>query len=194
MHTYARLRGFGLSVVPFAPYCIRRIGDGADDRISVEHAGLTRLLDPTGHHSAGSFGSVAELGESDGGAQWLVDFAGCSVSWPNHFSLVSSDLDGVPFELLGEKGASILVQGPFDPPPTEDQLTAPEQVVVGRGTADDLRWIELHYRTQDAIQWAQKHYLLTAGFIITAQAQRGDEPSVMPVAERLGREMLSAAQ
>jgi hypothetical protein len=74
MHTYARLRGFGLSVVPFAPYCVRRIGDGADDRISVEHADTSALLDPNRPPGVGALAAVADVAEAESEARWLVDF------------------------------------------------------------------------------------------------------------------------
>ncbi len=193
MHTLARLRGFGLTVVPYAPYCIRRIGDGADDRISVEHAATSAVLDPNGPPAVGALAEVADVAQAESDGRWLVDFGRFAVSWPNGFSLASSELDGVPFEWWGEEGASILVQGPFDPAPDETQLTAADQVVVDRGTATGgTRWFELHYSTDDTRDWTQRHYVLPTGHIITGQVLRGNEQLVMPVAERLGDEMLAS--
>ena len=74
-----------------------------------------------------------------------MDFGSFAVSWPNGFSLASSELDGVPFEWWGDDGGSILVQGPFDTPPDDEQLTAAGHVIVDRGdAAGGMRWVELH--------------------------------------------------
>ena len=35
MHTFVRLRGFGLSVVPFAPYAVRRIDGAVEGAIAI---------------------------------------------------------------------------------------------------------------------------------------------------------------
>ena len=112
MHTLARLRGFGLTVVPYAPYCIRRIGDGADDRISVEHADTSAVLDPNGPPAVGALAEVADVAQAESDGRWLVDFGRFAVSWPNGFSLASSELDGVPLSGGAKKARASSFKAP----------------------------------------------------------------------------------
>jgi len=36
VHTFARLRGYGIAIVANAPDVIRRIGDGSDDTVAID--------------------------------------------------------------------------------------------------------------------------------------------------------------
>ena len=98
MHTLSRLSGHGLVVVPFAPFVVRRVGDGLDDRIAVEDRDRREVLDPRTVDVAALEG-VAEVGRGCPDRWWCIEFGSFSMRWPNHFALASSELEGVPFEL-----------------------------------------------------------------------------------------------
>ncbi len=61
MHTYIRLSGFGWSIVPYAPYLVRRLGDGSDGCISIEAVERQALLDPRGDNVAGTLEGLADV-------------------------------------------------------------------------------------------------------------------------------------
>jgi len=99
VHSFARLRGFGLALVPFAPYVIRRIGDGSDDRIAIDHDRQRAVLDPHAAAPSEAAVAVADVSAVPDAHAWCIEFGCHSVPWPNHFALASSELEGVPFEL-----------------------------------------------------------------------------------------------
>jgi len=188
VHTFARLRGFGLTIIPFAPFVVRRIGDGLDDRVAIEHEGDLHVLNPRDRPIPDEISHVATVETGVAHDPWVIDFGRFSVGWPNQFALASSDLSGVPFELWGENGAAIFVQGPFDPVPTDEQFVAPGQRVTQRGTSGVIRWIEVGYDV-DGVAWTQRLLVLPGGFVVTAQATASDNSSVLPVAGQLASEI-----
>lgn len=192
MHTYARLRGHGLVLTPKAPFVLRRIGDGLDDRVAVQHEEVAATLDPTAPGSP-ELEAVAELLLADGPTPdgWLIEWGRFAARWPNHYALASSDLGGVPFELWGPDGASMFLQGPFDPPPTETQLVASGQAVADRGDAGGAYWLELAYEAPDGGAWRQRHHILPFGLVLSAQAPEAAAPLVMAVAAGLVAELLA---
>ena len=105
MPTYARLRGYGLTVVPFAPFVLRRIGDGRDDRVALDHREMRVIVDPRNYAPSDALAQVAEIGIERGSDAWEIDFSAFTVAWPNHYSLAWSELNGVPFELCGAGGS-----------------------------------------------------------------------------------------
>jgi hypothetical protein len=144
VHTYACLTGFGLSVVPFAPFVVRRIGDGSDDRVAIDHGGARQVLDPRASQAGEQVELVAEVSASpNDAAAWEIEFAGVRVEWPNQYALAASDLRGVPFELWGADGAAVFPQGPYSPPPAAEHMIGPGQTVVATDADGPLRWVDM---------------------------------------------------
>jgi len=191
VHTLARLRGHGLVLTPKAPFVLRRIGDGLDDRVAVQHGDAAATLDP-GAPGAPELEAVAEVLLADGPTPdvWLVEAGRFAVTWPNHYAVASSDLDGVPFELWGAGGAAIFLQGPFDPLPTETQLAGDPSLIAERGATDGAHWVELAYEAPDGTAWRQRHHLLPLGLVLSAQAPGDEAEEVMAVAGGLIGELL----
>ncbi|PTL54264.1 hypothetical protein [Paraconexibacter algicola] len=197
MHATARLRGHGLVLTPRAPFVLRRIGDGRDDRVAVQHGDVAATLDPRAPGSP-ELEAVAELLLADGPTPdgWLVEIPGAAsggsfaVRWPNHHALASSELPGVPFELWGPDGSSLFVQGPFDPPPAEGQMVAPGQAVADRGDAGGAHWLELAYADPQGATWRQRHHILPFGLVVSAQAPAAGADAAMVVAATLVGELL----
>lgn len=191
VHTLARLRGHGLVLTPRSPFVLRRIGDGVDDRVAVQHSGLAATLDPAAP-GAPELEAVGELLLADGPTPdaWLVAFGAYAVSWPNHHAVASSDLDGVPFELWGPEGSALFVQGPYDPLPTEAQLAGDPAVVVARGAVEGAHWLELTHEAPDGTPWRQRHHLLPPGLVVSAQAPAAVADEAMAVAATLVTELL----
>ncbi len=192
MHTYVQLRGFGLTVVPHAPFLLRRIGDGGDDRVAIDHGDRRVVLDPHRPLAEQDFSGMADVAAEPGDDAWTREFARLRMPWPNHFGVASSELDGVPFELWGDEGAGVFLQGPFDPPPALDEVVAPGQEVAGRGESGAGRWIDVSYSTDDGSRWTQRLHVLANGFVVTAQAAEGHEAPALGVAEQLVRAVGSA--
>jgi hypothetical protein len=188
VHSFARLRGFGIAIVPNAPYVIRRIGDGSDDRIAIDHDGRRAVIDPRADAHSGEWNAVAEVSAAVGAKLWHIDFSRHTVEWPNNFALASSELAGVPFELWGTDGALISPQGPYDPAPTPEQMVAPGQHLVATGHDEDLVFAEVGYRHED-LAWRQRHTVCPAGWVITAQAIEAQAQPLFAVAARLARQM-----
>ena len=189
MHSFFRLRGYGLAVVPFAPCVVRRVGAGTDGRIAIEHDEQLLVLDPRVSDDGAETAAVADVQSSGHTGEWVIDFGPDTVAWPNHFAVASSDLAGVPFEWWGDDGASIMVQGPFSPMPEETAMAAPGQTIAATGEADGCRWVELHYEV-DGDSWAQRHTILPDGLIVSAQACRRDARGVWSAADGLKHALL----
>jgi len=99
MHSFFRLRGYGVAVVPYAPCVVRRIGNGTDGRIALEHGDEpVVVLDPHAAERGDRLDTVADISPSGHVGDWVVDFGSHTARWPNHFAVASSDLAGVPFE------------------------------------------------------------------------------------------------
>lgn len=191
MHTLARLRGHGLVLTPKAPFVLRRIGDGLDDRVAVQHGGAAATLDPAAP-GAPELEAVADVLLADGPTPdgWLIEFGRFAVTWPNHHAVASSELEGVPFELWGPDGAALFLQGPFDPLPSEAQVVADGQTVADRGDATGAHWLELGYEAPDGTAWRQRHHLLPLGLVLSAQAPAPGAEAVMSIAHDLVGELL----
>lgn len=189
--TDARLRGHGLVLTPKAPFVLRRIGDGLDDRVAVQHGEVAATLDPEAP-GAPELEAVGEVLLADGPTPdgWLVQAGRFAVSWPNHYAVASSDLDGVPFELWGADGAALFLQGPFDPPPTERQLAGDPARIAERGATDGAHWLELAFEAPDGTPWRQRHHVLPLGLVLSAQAPQHAAAAVMEVAATLVGELL----
>lgn len=189
MHTYACLTGFGLSVVPFAPFVVRRIGDGSDDRVAIDHGGARQVLDPRASQAGEQVELVAEVSASpNDAAAWEIEFAGVRVEWPNQYALAASDLRGVPFELWGADGAAVFPQGPYSPPPAAEHMIGPGQTVVATDADGPLRWVDMAY-VHDGSEWRQRHIVANSGWVVTSQARAASADGVFAAAARLARHL-----
>jgi hypothetical protein len=184
VHSFARLRGHGVAIVPKAPYVIRRIGDGSDDRVAIDHDGRRAVIDAHGKLDASNWHAVAEVTAVNSANLWQIEFGRFSVDWPNHFALASSDLAGVPFELWGDGGAGIFPQGPFDPPPVPEQMIAAGQRVLTTGHEERWSFVDLGY-VHDGRMWIQRHTVCQNGWVITAQAPEAQAEQTLRAAALL---------
>jgi hypothetical protein len=193
MHTYIRLCGFGWDIVPYAPYVIRRLDDGSDDCISIAAAGHHALLDPRGKNVAETLQRVADVEPGEPLAHWAIKFGQFGIAWPNHFALMSTELAGVPFDLVGGGGV-VFAQRPTNPVTDDDLLVALGQRLVARDSQGGVRWVELHYELEDGAAWLQRHYLLPQDWVITMQAPRTSGGLVIDVAGELAQLMIAQLQ
>jgi hypothetical protein len=181
MHTLIRLRGFGYGIVPQAPFELTRVGDGPDEQVAFECAGRSARIDPRMPEVEETLSGVADVSSVESPNEWLIEFGRWTVTWPNHFSLMSPEEDDdAPFLLHGEKGL-VWVSGPFSPPPTLEDLVAEGQELVDQGEVGLVHWYELHY-AHGGVEWLQRHTVLPAGLVVTAQAPRSDAGVVIDAA------------
>ena len=132
---------------------------------------------------------IGRRGRGSATGDWVVEFAAFQVAWPDHFALASSELAGVPFDLIG-CGGLVFPQRPNNPVPSDAaELAAPGQRVVAEGDEDGFRWVELHYELDGGDAWLQRHYLLAHNWVITMQEPRRTDPLVVAVADRVAEQM-----
>jgi hypothetical protein len=154
-HVYARLSGYGLVLIPFAPYRFEALPDGRS--LTVTHASpqgtrSARItpgpVAPTVHLEPGtaSLDEVVTLSNDGQAGPWRIETRVFTCAWPAGFALASAPDDG-PFDLYGPDGSLIYFQGPYPPervPPTRG-LVAPGQTLAGEGEGSGFHWVEVSY-------------------------------------------------
>lgn len=173
-HVFCTLVGFGLRVIPRAPFRVRLAPGGRPPALEVEHDGpagtaSARVLpDDRGGHACEPSEAAHVLDVEPGPAAddaWLVDAPFVRFPLPADFCLHSVPADSPsPFDLVGPDDALIYAQAPRRLPPLE-RMFGPGQRAVARGAT----WIELEYE-HDGRPWWQRHELFGDGVVFTAQA------------------------
>jgi hypothetical protein len=186
-HVYARLSGFGWTLLPLAPFRFERV-PGRPDSLAATHfapggprrANLTFTADGPAVELAGGTQRVEEILDllpGPGLDHWAIETTVFTVGWPASFALGSSP-DPPGFELLGPGRAMVYVQGPFPRPrlPTLDAMAAPGQAVRRQGRTARWAWVELEYR-HEGTPWRQTHRVVDFRddqvCVVTSQAPLG---------------------
>lgn len=185
-HVFARLTGFGLTLVPLWPYSFGRSAHVPDTVIVTHWAGETAQ---TATVTATAQGPAVALTGAEAVEQvvdvlvgpdrrvWRIETSPYSVEWPEGFEIGSPPAgdESSPFHLWGPDGSLIYPQGPLNrdriPPLTE--LAAPGQTILGRRSAPGVEVVDLVYRHEGS-DWCQSHHLVHLGdervLVITAQS------------------------
>lgn len=180
LHVYARVSGFGWSLLPFAPFLFERVPhrrnsvsvvhldvDGPK-RVALEFSEDAPILDLG--KGVNRLSDVLELLEGPGWDHWRIETSVYSVRWPEGFA-VQSTPDPPGFELIGPGDTLIYLQGPLERRnlPNLDRMIGPGQTIHQLGSD----WVELDYLHESA-PWRQTHRLLDFGpndaVVVTSQA------------------------
>ncbi|MFI9786974.1 hypothetical protein ACIHEI_26230 [Kitasatospora sp. NPDC051984] len=202
-HVFARLTGFGMTLIPVWPYTFER-PDHAPGTVRV-----TRWEGQTAHTAvvtgpaaqptieladAQSATEVVEVLAGPDERVWRIETSPFSVEWPEGFSIDSPPAGdtSTPFCLFGPAGSLIYLQGPrsLDRIPPLTQFVAPGQTIVGHRTEAAFEAVELAYQ-HDGIAWRQCHHLVaftdTLGLVVTAQWPAAHSDQVRRAAELVAR-------
>ena len=184
-HVYARVSGFGWTIVPRFPFRFEHV-EGDARALCVEHAGspprsaIVRI-DADGPRLTLSPGTpnaadVCDLTVSDASEAFRVETSAFTVGWPVGFDVVSAEPGGPsPFDFLSEDGSLLYVQGPLAEArvPRLEAMAAPGQRIVDRGSHGAGEWVELTYEHDGGAYWQRHATVRWAGemlLVLTAQA------------------------
>jgi hypothetical protein len=199
-HVYARLTGFGMTLIPVWPYTFDRVehrpGSVRVTRWEGDTAHTAVVAGPADIEltNAGSPGEVVEVLAGPAEAGWRIETSPFSVDWPAGFSIDSPPADdsSSPFLLFGPAGSAIYLQGPYGrdriPPPA--QLVGPGQTLVDQQSEAAFDVVELAYE-HDGDGWRQSHHLVDLDdehrLVITAQTPATHGGQVRAAAELMAR-------
>jgi hypothetical protein len=186
-HVYARLSGFGWTLLPLAPFRFER-GPGRPGSLLATHFAPGGLRQASLTFAGGNpevelaeetqtLEEILDLLPGPDADHWVIETTIFAVCWPESFTLGSTPKPP-GFELIGPAGGMVFVQGPVHrshlPPPTD--MVGPGQVVRRQGQSDRWAWVELEYSHEGAA-WRQVHRVVSlAGdhaFVVTSQALVG---------------------
>jgi len=168
-HVYARLSGFGWTLLPLAPFRFEQVPDrpwsvvaahqsvGEVKRATLSFGG-NNLPDIEFGEGTASLDEVLDLCEGPAWDHWRGGTSGFTVCWPQGFALESSDDPAPPgFYLHGPDATLLHVQGPFpgERLPTPAAMAGPGQSVRRHGSS----WVELEY-LHEGTPWRQTHWLV----------------------------------
>ena len=179
-HTVAAVSGFGLRVIPRAPFVVVR-GPNANE-LDVQHQSprgprFVRVI-PNGpgryrtmiDQQTKSPAEVLDVAAGPVAGDWQLDTTAFRTAFPPRFALHSAPADSPsPFDLLGPGSSQIYVQAPRRMPPASE-MCGPGQRITKQGPD----WVELAYEHQ-ARKWWQRHQI--AGplvFSVQAPAEARD--------------------
>ena len=170
-HVFAHLAGFGLAVIPRAPYRVQRI-DKTLDVIDVEYQSpngklFARLTPDNGGYKSqldqhtGSLFDVLNIEVGPDVKSWRIETTIFSCCWPIGFALCSNNFpnDPGPFDLVGDNNELIYIQHPKRMPDVEQLRVAHQTVISVKRTAESES-IELAY-DHDGLPWHQRHEIVT---------------------------------
>jgi hypothetical protein len=203
-HAFARVVGFGQTLVPLTPCYYERISDspptlrlGYRNPPEVRQAtvrfggGAPEIELPA---ETGALSEVAELSEGPGLDHWRIETAPYSVAWPAGFDFYSSGMrQHPPFDLIGPENSLIYFQGIFSPErrPNLTTLRAANQTLRQQGSTGSFNWIELEY-THNNQTWHQRQYLVDPWpqghfVLITTQCPEGHSATTAEAADSLAQ-------
>lgn len=202
-HVFARLTGFGMTLIPIWPYTFER-PEQAPGTVSVTrwegHTAHTVVITGPAEApairltNAQSADEVVEVLAGPAEHVWRIETSPFSVEWPEGFAIDSPPAgdDSTPFLLFGPDGSVIYLQGPrgHDRIPPLTQLIAPGQTLVDHRSEPAFEVVELAYQ-HDGTAWRQIHHLValtdTHGLVITAQSPATHTTQVRQAAELMAR-------
>jgi hypothetical protein len=182
-HVFARVRGFGWTLLPFAPYRLGQVPADApilliqhdhpegrrQARLYFDQSPLRVELSP----GTSSLGDVVELSAGPADRRWTIETTPLAFAWPAGFALASwPDPRPPAFGLHGPDDALITLQGPFRAGrlPAGGELAAPGQAVQREGRTAGHYWVELAY-LHEGRPWVQRQYvaaLWEEGFVLVS--------------------------
>ena len=177
MHVLARLHGFGVVVVPKAPYRIGRVPDAPDTRLRIAHGDRSEAIDVA---DGPAVTDLADVTAGDPAPRWRIETSLTSCAWPLGFDL-ASDPDGLsPFLLLGPEDAMVWLAGPLAREKTQpiEKLVAEGQRVRAVAHSGDCERIDVDYEVEGE-GWWQRRYVVpwtdTETIVVTGQARAATE-------------------
>jgi hypothetical protein len=170
-HAFARVTGFGLSVIPRAPYRIQ-YADETSHAIDIEHQSpngprFARLIPDNGgykskidQHTESLF-DVLDVESGPGINQWRIETTIFRCCWPSNYALCSNNFpnDPGPFDLVGTNHEMIYIQRP-DNLPDVAKMCAPHQTVINIERSAESEWVDLEY-DHEGLLWRQRHEVIT---------------------------------
>ena len=166
-HVYARLSGFGWTLLPRAPFWLERV-PGRRRTVLARHdhpAGSRQAVVTVGGEAPGvelaagtaALAEVLDLLPGPGWDHWRIETTVFTARWPESFALASAPSPGPPFDLHGPGGALLWVQGPvlLDRLPAPPAMAGAGQRVRRHGWSSRGGWVELAY-DRDGVPWRQR--------------------------------------
>lgn len=200
-HALARVSGYGLLVLPYAPYQMR-YGSPTDNTLEIVHTpGEERRYavvwtSEGGYQSKLSRGTsslldVADIGLGATGPDWIIETSIFTCTWPRLYWLASSGDEIAPFYLIGPDGELIFIQRPRQLLEV-GEMAGPDQQVIDSADEGDAGWIELEYM-HEGVTWRQRHSLVgripPMPVIVTVQAPQAFFKQAKLEADRLAESL-----
>ena len=192
MHVLARLQGFGVIVLPKAPYRIERIEGEPDTRLRIFHGEQSGVVDVREVVRGEERTELADISEGDPRQSWRIETGVVTHDWPHGFALSSDPDELSPYVLFGPDDAMIWIAGPVDRARTTpiEKLVAEEQTVRAVAQAGDNERLDVDYVIDDE-PWWQRRYVLAWGegraLVLTAQARAATEETAAEAVDAIER-------
>lgn len=174
-HVYARISGFGWTLLPRAPFRFARLPEEVRSLVA-EHdspAGPRHVTLAFDGETPDAVDEVLDLFRGPDLDHWRVETAVFTCRWPDGLT-IEFDPNPPGFYFRGPDGSLVYLQGPV---PTERlppllEMTGPGQAVRGYGHEGLIGWVELAYE-HDGQAWRQTHRVLDDGqgyaMVVTCQ-------------------------
>jgi hypothetical protein len=168
MHTYVRLNGWGIRVVPKGDFeacwdeeernLNLKLHDGRFARIQVDGAGYRKWLDSG---TTKSLGEVAGISPGEAAPYWRAETSLYRFVWPAGYriSCLASNAPTIAVDLFGQNGECVFIQSPRTMPPLE-QMAGQGQSILEKDVA--ARTVLLGY-VMERVAWRQRHAVVTVG-------------------------------
>ena len=184
-HVFVAASGFGKRVIPnAAPY---RLSLESGSRLIVGVGDRTARIAPEQSVTA-ACATAADVADVTAGPDWparWLETHPYRVPLPEGWTAyISGQAGPAVFDLVGPHDSLIFVQTPRRVPPL-DQMVAPGQEQIGRGSFATSDWVDCKY-TEAGIQYVQRHALVRAGefaAVVTLQSQADAFALAAPIHE-----------
>lgn len=186
MHTFARLQGHGVIVLPEAPYRIERVPEASETTLRIWRGspaatgGRSAMLEVRDVLRGTETTDLAEVSAGATRREWRIETGVASCGWPRGFALSSDPDERSPFLLLGPNDAMVWLAGPIERGraiPIERLVTEDQTIRAVAEAGDDAR-IDVDY-VHDGEPWWQRRYVLAWNeeqvVVLTGQARLTDE-------------------
>ena len=171
-HIYSWISGFGLTLLPFAPF---RVGQGETDPLSLDilyfatggeqfarviadgNGGFASKID----QNARSVYDVVEIRPGPALPKWIIETSAFTCEWPMEYELVSTDFphEAAIINLLSSDQKQIFIQSSQHILPLR-QMPVRGQKIVSLDESSGS--IELQYRYENLL-WYQRHQIVSFG-------------------------------
>lgn len=191
MHSFVRLNGFGVTVVPRAPFRVAR--EAGSENVRIEHGdrSATLVVGAAGvEPDVLGDGAIVEVDDADYDAAWTLETSAFAFPWPQGFTLQSGPTPEQPpgFDLFAGDGRLIYAQGPFPSGKVNrDALVEEGAVRTLTGTIGNAEFIESAWEAEGR-RWKLRHYIFSSNghvLVFTAQSPVEYAEEVFVAADRL---------